>query len=260
LPWQQINLTGASFLAGNISGLGDIRLAVVCPMANEHQTAVRFVNSVLAQCQGLKQVTFFAVLDHISKDQTVGVLNELAGREPRLRVIWAPENKCVVDAYVRGYREALKTDCDWILEIDAGFSHDPAEIPRFFEKMLAGYDCVFGSRFCKGGTMRESSLRRRIISRGGSILVNILLGSKLKDMTSGFEMFTRPALEMVLAKGIKSRAHFFQTEIKLHCRGLRMAEVPISYRAPSSGVGGAVLTDAFGNLFRLVWLRVSGRL
>ncbi|MBN2180463.1 MAG: glycosyltransferase [Sedimentisphaerales bacterium] len=238
----------------------DISLGIVCPMANERQTSVKFVNLVLEQCGEFKQVTFFAVFDNACKDGTIDLLKDLAGQLPQLKVIWAPENKCVVDAYVRGYNEALDAGCDWILEIDAGFSHEPSEIPRLFEKMLQGYDCVFGSRFCKGGEMLDAPLKRRIISRGGTILVNILLGTKLKDMTSGFEMFTRAGLETILKKGIKSRGHFFQTEIKVHCRKFRITEVPIRYRTPSDSVNAIVLKDAFKNLFRLFKLRLLGNL
>ena len=111
--------------------------------------------------------------------------------EPRLRVVWAPENQCVVDAYVRGYREALIAGVDWILEIDAGFSHQPQDIPQFFDTMLQGYDCVFGSRFMPGGRFSGGSLKRYLISRGGSVLANLVLGTKETDMTSGFELFSR---------------------------------------------------------------------
>ncbi len=242
------------------SRFGDISLGIVCPMANERATAVKFVNAVLAQCEGFREVIFFAILDNACKDGTTELLRDLAKERQQLNVVWAPEDRCVVDAYIRGYREALEAGCDWILEIDAGFSHQPADMPRFFDKMLEGYDCVFGSRFCKGGSMTESPFGRRIVSRGGTICANILLGTKLTDMTSGFEMFSRSALEMVLARGIKSRAHFFQTEIKVYCRKLKVAEVPISYRAPSVSVNKDVLKDALGNLFRLFMLRFSGKL
>ena len=240
--------------------LCDISLGIVCPMANERATAVEFVNAVLAECEGFKEVIFFAILDNVCKDGTTELLRELTKEQQQLNVVWAPEDRCVVDAYIRGYREALEAGCDWILEIDAGFSHQPGDMPRFFDKMLEGYDCVFGSRFCKGGSMTESPFGRRIVSRGGTICANILLGSKLTDMTSGFEMFTRSALEKVLAMGIKSRAHFFQTEIKVYCRKLKVAEVPINYRAPSVSVNKAVLRDALCNLFRLFMLRLSGKL
>lgn len=229
-------------------------------MANERATAVEFVNAVLARCEGFREVIFFAILDNACKDGTTELLRDLAKERQQLNVVWAPEDRCVVDAYIRGYGEALGAGCDWILEIDAGFSHQPADIPRFFDKMLEGNDCVFGSRFCKGGSMSECPVGRRIVSRGGTICANILLGTKLTDMTSGFEMFSRSTLEMVLARGIKSRAHFFQTEIKVYCRKLKVAEVPISYRAPSVSVNKEVLRDALGNLFRLFMLRLSGKL
>ena len=240
--------------------LCDISLGIVCPMANERATAVEFVNSVLAECEGFKEVIFFAILDNVCKDGTTELLREFQKEQLQLNVVLAPEDTCVVDAYVRGYREALGAGCEWILEIDAGFSHQPADIPQFFDKMLEGYDCVFGSRFYKGGSMTESPFGRRVVSRGGTICANILLGTKLTDMTSGFEMFSRSTLEMVLARGIKSRAHFFQTEIKVYCRKLKVAEVPISYRAPSVSVNKDVLKDALGNLFRLFKLRLSGKL
>jgi dolichol-phosphate mannosyltransferase len=240
--------------------LSDINLGIVCPMANERSTAVEFVNSVLQQCKNFKSVKFFAVFDNTCKDGTFDLLKDCRNKLPQLQVIWAPEDRCVVDAYVRGYREALEADCDWILEIDAGFSHQPAEIPQFFDKMAQGYDCVFGSRFCKGGKFSEAPLSRHFISRAGSILTNILLGTKLRDMTSGFEMFASDALRKVLDKGIQSRGHFFQTEIKVYCRNLKITEVPIHYRAPSQNVNAAVIMDAFANLFRLFRHRLAGNL
>ena len=242
--------------------LSDIRLGIVCPMANELSTAEEFVSSVLEQCRDkdFRSVNFFAVFDNACKDGTFDLLKESQDKPPELELIWAPENRCVVDAYVRGYREALKAGCDWILEIDASFSHQPSEIPQFFDKMTQGYDCVFGSRFCKGGKFSDSPFSRYFLSRSGSILANFLLGTKLKDMTSGFEMFTRAALQGLLDRGIQSRGHFFQTEIKVYCRNLRVVEVPIHYRVTSRNVNAAVITDAFRNLFRLFKERLTGNL
>jgi dolichol-phosphate mannosyltransferase len=238
----------------------DVRLGIVCPMANERSTAAEFVNAVLKECGGFREVKFFAVLDDSCKDGTYDLLKEEQNKVPELRVLWAPENKCVVDGYMRGYREALEEECDWILEIDAGFSHQPSEIGQFFDKMSEGYDCVFGSRFCEGGKFTDAPFSRYIISRWGSIVTNVLIGTKLQDMTSGFELFTREALGRVLEKGIRSRGHFFQTEIKVHCRDFRIVEVPIHYRKPSQNVDTGIVADAFGNLFRLFRRRVAGKL
>ncbi len=242
------------------SRFSDINLGIVCPMANERTTAIEFVNAVLQHCKGFKAVEFFAIFDKSCKDGTFDLLKNLQNKPAELQVIYADGNKCVVDAYMRGYREALYANCDWILEIDAGFSHQPMEIPQFLNKMSEGYDCVFGSRFCKGGRFSDAPLSRRFISRAGSILANLMLGTKLKDMTSGFEMFTRSAMQKILNKGIQSRAHFFQTEIKAYCRNLRTAEVPIHYRSPSQGVTSGVILDAFKNLFRLFRERLAGNL
>ena len=144
--------------------------------------------------------------------------------------------------------------------MDAGFSHLPDDIPNFFEKMEQGYDCVFGSRFCKGGSISQSPLKRRIISQGGTVVANLLLGTKLSDMTSGFEMFSHETMQMLLERGIRSKGHFFQTEIKAYCRKLKITEVPIRYNLPSPGINNSVLLDALNNLFHMTWLRFKGKL
>ncbi len=235
--------------------LATISLGIACPMANEGKEAVRFVREVLEQCKGFRGVKFFAVLDKATTDNTLELLREYAQAEPRLEVVWAPENRCAVDAYVRGYREALAAGSDWILEIDAGFSHRPADIPQFFSAMQQGYDCVFGSRFMPGGSIRRSSWKRYLISFCGTILTNLMMGTRLSDMTSGFEMFSRRALQGVLKTGIRSRAHFFQTEIKVYCRNLKIKEVPIQYQAASPRLHGSAVIEALTQLWRLYRLR-----
>jgi dolichol-phosphate mannosyltransferase len=241
--------------------LTDICLGVVCPMANEALNAVSFVDAVLSECSrhGLGSVTLFVVVDRVSHDETRALLEAHQARQSRLRVVWAPETRGVADAYVRGYREALGAGSDWILEIDAGFSHDPSDIGRFLVAMAEGRDCVFGSRFRKGGR-NLAPLRRRVVSRSGTMLANRLLGTKLSDMTSGYQLFTRDALEAVLAKGIRSKGPFFQTEMKAYCRNLRCGEVPITYDAGSHAVGARAIGESLVNLGRLFRLRISGDL
>lgn len=229
-------------------------------MANEGPGALRFIQAALSQTTDFKSVMFFAILDRATTDGSLELLRAYTLNEPRLRVVWAPENRGVVDAYIRGYREALDAGADWILEIDAGFSHDPAEMPKFWQAMRSGPDCVFGTRFSKGGRVVDSSWKRTLVSRGGSLLSRLLLGARLTDMTSGFELFTRDALLMVLNRGIQSRAHFFQTEIKTYCRNLQIEEVPITYRAASPRLDRSALTDAFSQLWRLYKMRRSGML
>jgi dolichol-phosphate mannosyltransferase len=229
-------------------------------MANEGAAAVEFCKAVLEQCPGFRSVTFFAVFDRATRDDSLERMRALERVEPRLRVVWAPDNRCVVDAYLRGYREALQAGCDWILEIDAGFSHQPSDIPQFFDAMEEGLDCVFASRFLDQGGFESSSRKRRFVSWGGTKLANLLLGTRQTDMTSGFELFSRDTLQMVLARGVQSRAHFFQTEIKAYCRNVKFVEVPITYRAASPRLGSASLKEAFRQLWRLFQLRLKSEL
>jgi dolichol-phosphate mannosyltransferase len=245
---------------GSARNGAEASLAVVCPMANEGSRGADFAAAVLEHCGGIANVRFFAVLDRATRDNSLELMRELEAREPRLTVVWAPENRCVVDAYVCGYRHALEAGFDWILEIDAGFSHQPEDIAQFLEAMREGRDCVFGSRFMKGGAIVNSPLSRRLVSRGGTILANLLLGTRQTDMTSGFEMFTHETLRMVLGRGIKSRAHFFQTEIKAYCRNLNYVEMPIRYEAASPGLSGPALADSFRHLWRLTRMRMKGEL
>ena len=107
------------------------------------------------------------------------------------------------------------------------------------------------------GKMTDCAKSRYITSLGGTIISNLLLGTKLSDMTSGFELFKREALQKILDKGILSRGPFFQTEIRAYAHQFRITEVPIHHREASHNIGGADLRDAFSNLWRLFCIRFS---
>jgi hypothetical protein len=117
--------------------------------------------------------------------------------------------------------------------------------------MERGYDYAGGCRFMDGGSY-SGRWSRYFLSRGGGLLANLLLGTRMRDMTGGFECFTREALQAVIANGVHSRAHFFQTEIKLLMHEWNWTEVPIHYRNPSKSVGRSSVLDAIANLWRLI--------
>jgi dolichol-phosphate mannosyltransferase len=229
-------------------------------MGDEAETAVPFVDALLGECARFPfaAVALFVVVDRASTAATRRVLQTHRAYAPALRIVWAPETRGVADAYIRGYREALDAGSDWILEIDGGFSHQPGDLSKFFAAMTEN-DCVFGSRFSDGGRHR-GTLRRRVVSRGGTALINLLLGMRLADMTSGFELFTRDALERVLAKGILSKGPFFQTEVKVGCRDLQVAEIPIEYATTSPSVPLSAIWESFVVLARLALRRHLGGL
>lgn len=228
-------------------------------MANEADSAEKFVEAVLAAASPFGEVRHFVILDNASQDGTLDLIRSLAESDSRVVLIWAPENRSVVDAYMRGYRRALDEGFDWILEIDAGFSHQPAELEHFIVHLDDEIQCVFGTRYQTRGLVTDTPMKRRFVSRGGTFLTNLLLGTRLSDMTSGYQLFRADALQVILDKGVRSRAHFFQTEMKFYARRMKMIEVPITYRAPSPSLKAWVLRDAAANLARLVWMRITGR-
>ncbi|HSI35129.1 MAG: glycosyltransferase family 2 protein [Phycisphaerae bacterium] len=231
-----------------MAGARDERLAIVTPLANERDTIDELVRRTLPHLGPADR--FFMVFDNACKDGAVDRARELAATDPRIEVVWAPQNRCVVDAYFAGYRAALAGGFDWILEMDGGLSHRPEEIPRFVAAMRQGYDYAGGSRFIPDGSI-SGPLFRRAVSRGGTLLSNLLLRTRMRDMTSGFECFTHAALSKVVAAGVRSRAHFFQTEIRYMMHQLRWTEVPINYGCPSKSVGKSSLKEAFGTLWAL---------
>ena len=110
------------------------RLGIITPLANEEDTIVEFLDRVCAQ-MGSEDL-MFCVLDNMCKDKTREIIQDYnARKDSRVNLVWAPENRSVVDAYFRGYREAYECGCQWILEMDGGLSHLPEEIPQFIDGM-----------------------------------------------------------------------------------------------------------------------------
>lgn len=233
--------------------------AVVIPMANESQdfvTLVHLLNYTLSQCPN---GTIFFVVDNVSIDDTYALCKSVSDSDSRYKTIWAPENRNVVDAYIRGYKEALKGSYNYILEMDAGLSHDPLAIPFFLNNLEQGYQCVFGSRFINGGSMNESNIKRYLLSRLGTILSNILLGTNLKDMTSGFQGFQREVVQAFAHYPLRSEAHFYQTELRYLLRGRDYKEIPIQYKAPSPRVSKKAIRNSFEVLFFYFFKRLKGQ-
>ena len=225
-----------------------LRLGIVIPLANEEDTIAELLRDVVAQLTDEDLV--FCVLDTISLDRTRELVQKAALSDNRIREVWAPENRCVVDAYFRGYESALDAGCRWILEMDGGYSHNPAEIPRFIAAMEQGIDFAAGSRFTPDGDY-SGRWTRNFLSKGGSRLANVMLGTTMHDMTSGFECFSRKAMEHVVEQGVLSKAHFFQTEIRYMLRNWNWVEVPISYSSPSKSVGLRAIMESLRNLWLL---------
>jgi dolichol-phosphate mannosyltransferase len=141
--------------------------------------------------------------------------------------------------------------------MDAGLSHDPKALPMFLRVLNEGNECAFGSRFINGGSIWDSTWKRTFLSKFGTILSNTLLGTKMYDMTSGFQGFHAHIVQQFVDYGLLSKAHFYQTELRYLLRKSRYAEIPIHYRAPSPSVSKKAIYNSFDVLFHYFLLRLK---
>jgi dolichol-phosphate mannosyltransferase len=231
--------------------------AVVVPLANEEQDFHPFVDVLTGVLDRLESGKAYFVVDKTSTDRTLDLCRELSAADGRFVTVWAPGNRHLVDAYIRGLREAYVAGHHLIIEMDAGMSHDPRAIPMFLRVLNEGNECAFGSRFINGGSMSNSPLRRRFFSWVGTLLANLLLGTRLHDMTSGYQGFHRNVVAGLIAYPFRSTAHFYQTEVRYLLRRRRAYEVPIHYQAPSPRVSSAAISNAWSTLLYYFRKRIT---
>lgn len=221
---------------------------IVMPVANEQETMRSIIEEILAL--PYDNLHLYPVIDSYSKDKTEEIIRSYE-HTGRVKCIFYEKSTGVISCYMEGYRQALKGGAEFVIEMDGGGSHKPSEIPQYIENLEAGYDCVWGSRFIKGGGMKDDPLYRKILSGGGTFLSNLVLGTKLKDMTSGFEAFKREVLERFEFDNFLSTGHMYQTEMRYYCRNYNTIEVPIHYTAGKSSLKFKSVTEALSILFKL---------
>lgn len=225
-------------------------------MANESKDFAAFVSTLVRVLDQLNCGKVYFVVDTVSKDNTLDLCNTLSASDSRFITIWAPETKHVVDAYMTGYKAALKNKHEFIIEMDAGLSHDPKALPLFLNVLQAGNDCAFGSRFVNGGSITDSSWKRTVLSKLGTFLSNVLLGTTMQDMTSGFQGFRANVVEKFVNYHLLSKSHFYQTELRYLFRKTKYTEIPIHYRAPSPSVSKKAIINSITVLFHYFYLRI----
>lgn len=222
---------------------------IVMPVANEEATMGQILDEILSL--PYDNLYIYPVIDNYSRDRTEEIIREREKGNEKVKCIFHEKSDGVVSCYLEGFKRALADGAEQILEMDGGGSHLPSEIPGFLEMLDKGYECVWGSRFMEGGSMREQPLYRRFLSQGGTILANLVLGTRLKDMTSGFEGFQRKVLESMDLDAFLSKGHMYQTEMRFYCRNKDTIEVPIHYVGTASSLKTSSVTEALRLLFQL---------
>src|SRR5213593_3021302 len=133
------------------------------------------------------------VIDDNSPDGTGRLADRLAGELDYVGVLHRERKEGLGPAYLDGFRHALADGAELMLEMDCDFSHDPADVPRLIAAVEAGADLALGSRYVKGGGVSNWGLHRRLMSRGASVFIRLIL-MPVRDATGGFKCFRREVL------------------------------------------------------------------
>ncbi len=228
--------------------------AVVClPTYNERENLERMVAAL--EDKGVSVL----VIDDNSPDGTGRLADELAARNGHVHVLHRQRKEGLGPAYLAGFRRVLEDpQTELVLEMDADFSHDPADVPRLIETARDA-DLVLGSRYVEGGSVGSWGLVRRLVSAGGSLYARVVLGVGVRDLTGGFKCFRREVLETLDLDAIDSRGYAFQIETTYRAlrAGFRVVEVPIRFADRTAGESKMSRAIVFEAVWKVPALRLA---
>ncbi|MBA3359656.1 MAG: polyprenol monophosphomannose synthase [Thermoleophilaceae bacterium] len=222
---------------------------LVLPTYNEAENVEAIVRAALPHLASTGIDHRVLVVDDGSPDGTGDLADRLAAEIEAVHVLHRPRKEGIGPAYLAGFAHAMANGADLLLEMDADFSHDPADLPRLIEAADRA-DLVLGSRYVPGGGVTDWGLGRRLISRGGSLYARILLGVPIHDLTGGFKCFRREVLERLDLKSVGTDGYGFQIEMTYRAirAGFRVEEVPIVFRdrrVGASKMSARIALEAF---------------
>jgi len=233
--------------------------AVVClPTYNERENLERMLDALAD-----KGVSVL-VIDDNSPDGTGELADRLAAGHSHVEVLHRLRKEGLGPAYLAGFRRALAEGAELVLEMDADFSHDPADVPRLVAA-ASDADLVLGSRYVEGGAVGNWGHIRRFVSSGGSWYARVLLGVEVRDMTCGFRCYRRAVLETLDLDAIASQGYVFQIESTYRTlrAGFRVVEVPITFVDREHGgskMSRSIVLEAIWKVPMLRLRAMTGRL
>ena len=205
---------------------GTERVLVVVPTYNERVNLPVIVPAVLQQDPRIDVL----VVDDNSPDGTGAIADALAAESPRVHVMHRTAKQGLGKAYLAGFGWALERHYDFVIEMDADFSHDPKFLPELLHA-AAGADLVIGSRYKAGVNVINWPMSRLLLSIGANQYARWITGLPLTDSTGGFKCFRRVVLEAIDFSRVRSNGYAFQIEMSYRAwrKGFRLVEVPIVF-------------------------------
>ena len=230
---------------------------LILPTYNEADNLEPLVRALLPGLEGTGLPHTILVVDDGSPDGTGDIADRLAAELPQVRVLHRARKQGLGRAYLAGFEMALGAGADLVMEMDADFSHDPADVPRLIAAAGAA-DLVLGSRYVPGGGVANWGLARRLVSRGGSAYARLVLGIPVRDLTGGFKCFNRRVLAALDLSGVHANGYGFQIELtyKAVRAGYSVTEVPIVFRQRRTGVSKMTPPIALEAVWKVLALRL----
>ncbi len=220
-------------------------VAVILPTYCEAEN----VESLIREVQGLELDLTMVVIDDSSPDGTADLAKKLQEEYGNIHLISRSEKLGLGTAITTGFRHmlSLRDVPDFIVTMDADYSHNPRDIPRLVDAAKRGCDLVVGSRYCPGGKVVGSGLRRRFISRTANLVAAVTVGRRMHDCTSGFRCYSRSYVKDVLPD-LHSQTYEIQIETlrKARMNGFRVKEVPITFVDRKKGKSKLTATEIQG--------------
>ena len=204
---------------------------VILPTYNERETLPVAIERVLAVSDEHGLDLSILVVDDASPDGTGEIADGLAAADARVSVLHRAGKEGLGPAYFAGFRHAMANGAELLFEMDADLSHDPAYLPGMIRLIEDGADLVLGSRYVPGGGVVNWTLSRRVISRGGCLYAQTILGLPYRDLTGGFKCFRRKVLEAIDLDAIGASGYGFQVEMtyRAHRLGFVIREMPFIF-------------------------------
>ena len=222
-----------------------MKTLVLVPTYNERENIPILVKDIL-QVPG----TVVMVLDDQSPDGTGAVADALAGEYPgRVQVLHRTGQRGLGVSYLEGFQRAIDSDADFVVQMDADLSHDPKYLPELIKVAAAGADLVIGSRYLNGISVVNWPLRRIILSSFANFYIRTVTGLGLRDITTGYRCWRRPALARLPLDKIVSEGYAFLLDVTFMAAhaGLRIEESPIIFierRQGASKLSSGVLLES----------------
>jgi dolichol-phosphate mannosyltransferase len=258
-----MSASGAEAAAAPPVGLAAGRgVWVVLPTYNERLNIEQMAAAILAT---LPEASLL-VVDDSSPDGTGELADTLAAREPRIAVLHRPGKEGLGAAYRDGFRWVLdRPETRAVVQMDADFSHDPADLPRLLAPLMADADLVLGTRYMRGGDTVGWPWYRKLISRGGTLFARTVLLLPYRDLTGGFKAWRQELLDAIRLRETGGSGYGFQIETTwwAHRRGARIVQVPIVFRervAGSSKMTGGIVREAMLLVLSLRWRAIRDAL